>query len=57
MTDAVVRIGRVISASNLIFEIPAQDVSPAHVSNAYSRRALRASSVFSNLAMSFRHGS
>jgi hypothetical protein len=35
MTDAVVRIGRVISTSNLIFEIPAQDVPPAHVNNAY----------------------
>jgi hypothetical protein len=46
MTDAVVRIGRLISTSNLIFEIPAQDVSPAHVNNACSRRALRAAQFF-----------
>ena len=52
MTDAVVRIGRLISTSNLIFEIPAQDVSPAHVNNACSRRALRAASVFPDLALS-----
>jgi hypothetical protein len=57
MTDAVVRIGRLISTSNLIFEIPAQDVSPAHVNNACSRRALRAASVLLDLAWSFRNGS
>jgi hypothetical protein len=57
MTDAVVRIGRLISTSNLISEIPAQDVSPAHVNNACSRRALRAASVLLDLAWSFRNGS
>jgi hypothetical protein len=57
MTDVVVRLGRLTSTSNLIFEIPAQDVSSARVNNAYSRRALRTASVFPNLALSFRNGS
>src|SRR5271170_6410426 len=53
MTDAVVRMSRLIPTSNLIFGIPTQGAPLAHVYNASSRRALRADRSFPNLTISF----